>query len=58
MAMVYGETDKGRQWLLDNIESGSVKKNMGPVVVTRTFQIELLNDMIEEFNKAGLTIED
>jgi hypothetical protein len=58
MVMVYGETDKGKQWLLDNIRENSIKNKMGPAVVTRTFQAELLNDIIEEFNKAGLTIEN
>jgi hypothetical protein len=58
MVMVYGETEKGKQWLLDNVEPNTIKKKMGPAIVTRTFQTELLNDMIEEFNKAGLTIED
>ena len=58
LVMVYGETDKGKKWLIDNIENGQLKKRMGPSVVSRTFQIELLNDMVEEFNRAGLTIED
>jgi hypothetical protein len=56
--MVYGETEKGKRWLMDNILTTPLKnKTMGPSVVTRTFQAELLNDIIEEFNKAGLTIE-
>ncbi len=57
MVMVFGETEKGKRWLLDNVAQNS-KHRIGPSVVTRTFQIEVLDDLIQEFNKAGLTIED
>jgi hypothetical protein len=59
LVMVYGETEKGKRWLMDNIQTTPLKnKTMGPSVVTRTFQTELLNDLIEEFKKAGLTLDE
>lgn len=54
--IVYGETDKGKKWLIENVDKPNGKG--GPSVVTRTFSLDLSSDVLEVLNKAGLTIED
>ena len=55
--MIRGETLKGKQWLLDNIEKGTFK--MGDeLILTRSMDIEDLPDVRQLMIKAGLTVDD